>query len=170
MAYRLIIESEIPIFEQALYTAFVPLPASWIMSNYHVDHMEKRLTPGVDHYDQRYFGFMHRNRIVSGCGVNINLRQSLQIEKMGFQLKMPTRANFSEILFFFIKRNEINPLRIGLSLKKLAYELTEKKMKTVYATCTPSVYNFYHLFGWEKIEKKKLCAKKTLYLIRFEAK
>lgn len=170
MRSKLIQSHRLDDFQRYIYENFINEPNSFIPKNYIIDERKKTLYHGISHYSELPFLFYKNNEVVAGYSINLNCYEPLQCERMGFHVNRK-QYNFCEALLFFLRKTNARHLgasrAVGRAVEHLNNCFTDLfGLESILATCSPSTYEYYSLFGWSKIDSIILYGKPH-YLIKF---
>jgi hypothetical protein len=141
--------------EKELYYAFFKRsPDAFIMNNYIPDG-ENKIKPCFDYNDLIIPIIINNNNsIICAAGINLNMKNETQLEKIGFSFKEKYNSNVCEILFMFqIKDHNFNPFELGLSQNKFIKEiLLQKGINEMYGSCSKYLLKLYKVFKWQILD------------------
>lgn len=157
------IEKNVIEYEKAMYKAFSGSEIKTLNKIWEFDKANHRLKTIIPYESQKIFCTRLEGALVSAVAININIKETFQLEMMGFKVEKCEGVAEGLGLFNFPVLSNLQPM--ALLLKDYAFSLVESwGIKKMYGTCSEKKLRGYKLLGWVPIDKKTFLGE-TKYLL-----
>ena len=154
-------------YEKGLYKAFTKITLSeWREKNYKLID-GNRYKCNIEYEDQVLYAIKEDNKVVLALSVQVNFKDKMLIEKLGFKLREEdkTKKICEGLDFFSFIKMGIKSFEIYLNFFNFVLkDIREKGFKVIYGSCEEKLSLFYKEAGFNFIDSKDINGKKELLL------
>ena len=151
-------------YEKSLFRAFIPYETPALKSVWNFNHKERRVKTKIPYSSQVIFVGKLGDATVSAVSVNLNMKEQLQLEMMGFSIDKTQKGLAEGIGVFNLQVfSGVNP--IAILLKKFAFKkIQELDISLMYGTCSDRVLRGYQALGWKVVDERVFMDEKKYLL------